>query len=664
MGVEDSGGATVIYRSGASATDPDSRYPGFEPGRTIIEAGTVVKEGAAPIERDLVFDRDVGVELRDGTKIYTDVYRPADVPGPLPAIIAWSPYGKREGFILWRPATGRARRCRDFNTTEVTYMTKSIIEETTNAFYQLTWSEVQIPMRDGVFLAANLYRPEGEGRFPVLVTMSPYGKDLHFTEFAPANPTIVEDYSRSQDKGPLVSWEAPNPDFWVPQGYAVLRIDERGIGRSPGKLDILSESFKQDFYDAIEWAGTQEWSNGRVGLTGVSYLAMSQWAVASEQSPHLTCMIPWEGTVDYYAEFCYPGGIMANGFVSFWYKYGVLAHQHNPDGAYSEEELEANQVDFMDFVQSNPLRTETWTRRFGDLDKIEVPFLSASNWFSAGIHTRGNYLAFQKAPVKHKWLEVHLGSHVGEYYSVEGRALQKKFLDYWLKDIDTGLMHEPKVKLAIPRGGDDFTWRYENEYPLARTRWTPFYLDATGKTLGPDLPQTAAEVGYEGDKDRESADWAHPYYTEPFSKDEASPKRVLFETAPFEEETEILGPIKLRLWASSSLDDMDVFVSLRNIGPNGQEVVNAGSNIGNFPISQGWLRASLRKLDAEQSTEWKPIYAYDAVQKLTPNRAYPLEIELWDSAMVVWAADKNEQLSLSEETSTGFFVFPLDANQH
>lgn len=513
--------------------------------------------------------------------------------------------------------------------------TSDVIKENTNPIYETTWEEVRIPMRDGLSLAGNLYRPKGEGRFPVIATMSPYGKDLHFTEFAPANPNIAVEYSHSQDKGPLVSWETPNPDFWVPQGYAVLRIDERGIGRSPGVLDIMSAGLKKDFYDAIEWAGTREWSNGRVGLSGISYLALSQWAVASEHPPHLTCMIPWEGTVDYYAEFCRPGGIVVDGFLNFWYENAVLSRQHNPDGAYTEEELRDNRVDFLDFVANNPLRTEEWKRRSGDVDQIEVPFLSASNWFSAGIHTRGNFLAFQNAPSEHKWLEVHLGSHVGEYYKVEGRALQKQFLEYWLKGIDTGLMREPKVKLAIPLGGDEYYWRYEDEYPLKRTRWTPLYLDASTKSLAAAPARDAAEISYEGDKDRESRGWAEPYYTKPFSKAEASGKRVLFESAPFEEETEILGPIKLRLWASSTIDDVDVFVSLRNIDPDGQEVVNSGSNTGNFPISQGWLRASLRKLDGTRSAPWKPYYAFDEVQKLDPGEPYPLEVELWDSAIVL-----------------------------
>ena len=518
--------------------------------------------------------------------------------------------------------------------------TGDLVDEDTNPVHPLRWEEVRIPVRDGSYLAANLYRPDAEGRFPVIMSLSPYGKDLHFTEFAPANPTIKVEYAHSQDKGPLLAWETPNPGFWVPQGYAVLRLDERGVGRSPGVLDIMSATMKQDYHDAVEWAGTQPWSSGRVGLSGVSYLALSQWAVASERPPHLACIIPWEGTVDYYAEFCRPGGMVVDGFLGFWYANAILARQHDPDGALTEEQLRANRVDFLQFVADHPLRDEEWQRRSADLDRVEVPFLSASNWFSAGIHTRGNFLAFQHAPSQHKWLEVHLGSHVGQYYTTSGRALQKQFLDHWLKGVDTGLLREPRVKLAIPLGGGDHYWRYEDEYPLARTRWTPLHLDAATMTLGPEPAADVARVSYEGDRDRESRGWAKPYFRKPFSRTEVSAKRVLFESAPFEEETELLGPIKLRLWASSSSDDLDVFVSLRNIGPDGEEVVNAGSNTPDYPISQGWLRASLRKLDETRSTPEKPWYAFDEVQPLTPGEPYPLEVELWDSAIVLRAGHR------------------------
>lgn len=531
-------------------------------------------------------------------------------------------------------------------------MTVDRDQETTNHFYGLTWKEVTIPMRDGSFLAANLYQPDAPGRFPVILSICPYGKDLHFTEFGPNNPKIKPAYAHLQDKGPLLGWETANPDYWVPQGYAVLRIDERGIGQSPGRLDVLSEGLKRDYYDAIEWASVQDWSTGKVGLLGISYLAISQWGVASLQPPHLACMIPWEGACDLYAEFAYPGGMLANGFIDFWWKNGILPNQYNPDGRISEEELAQNRVEFPQLVRQHPMRDATWEARSADLAKIEVPFLSAANWFSAGIHTRGNFLAFQQAPSEHKWLEVHLGSHVGQFYTIEGHDLQKRFLDYWLKGLDTGLMREPRVKLAIPTSDNSYKWRYENEYPLSRTVWQSLALDAATLTLSRDMSGTEAAAGFEGDHDRESRGFGKPYMMKPFSANEASAKRLLFRTAPFTHETEILGPIKLRLWASSSTDDMDIFVSLRQLDAEGREVTHEGANAEDYPVSQGWLKASLRHTDPARSTPSKPFYTFDRIEKLVPGTPYALDIELWDSAAVI-AAGHSLLLEIGSQNQSG-----------
>lgn len=165
---------------------------------------------------------------------------------------------------------------------------------------------VAIPLRDGALVYANVYRPNGVGAYPVVMTFGPYGKDIHFRDF---NPTA---YAQIAEHGRYLNWETPNPDWWVPRGYVVVRVDQRGIGTSPGYLDLLSRQQGEDFYDAIEWAGIQPWSTGKVGLLGISYYAASQWQVAAMQPPHLAAMIPWEGFVDLYREAIRHGGIYSN----------------------------------------------------------------------------------------------------------------------------------------------------------------------------------------------------------------------------------------------------------------------------------------------------------------------------------------------------------------
>ncbi|OOM06778.1 CocE/NonD family hydrolase [Clostridium saccharobutylicum] len=504
------------------------------------------------------------------------------------------------------------------------------INQRTNHFYKLVWKEIKIPMRDGSFLAANLYQPDTEGQFPVLMTLGPYGKDIHYLNHTKFSHVF---YSKVQDKSPLNTAGTPDPEFWVPQGYAVVRIDERGSNRSPGTLEVVAESLKDDYYDAIEWAGTQSWSNGKVGLLGFSYYAITQWSVAQEQPPHLACMVVWEGVPDLYADLIYAGGILNNGFLSVWWENNIMPRQYGK-GIMPENELEKNRVDIMTCAKESPLRNDWWKKRSCDLDKVTVPFISAGNWFGSGLFSRGNIMGFKNASSKNKWLEMHIGSHFTEFYNEDSRAMQKQFLDYWLKGIETGLMNQPKVKIAMPRGAREFSWIYCDEYPLKNTNWTHYYLNASSLKLNKSIQTVESKVSYKGDRNKESAKWEIPM-RKPFVIGEENCHRVIFKTSPLKHEMKLVGPMKLRVYASSSTDDMDIFVTLRDISPDGKEVVNSGCYTADYPISQGWLRASLRRIDESRSTEYKPYYTFDKIEKLIPDEVYPLDIEIWDSAMVI-----------------------------
>jgi putative CocE/NonD family hydrolase len=158
--------------------------------------------------------------------------------------------------------------------------------------------DVPITMDDGLVIRADVYRPKTKGRVPVIMTSGPYGKGVKYQEhyklmwdwLVEQHPDILAGSTRS-----FLAWETVDPEIWVPWGYAVIRVDSRGAGRSPGYLDIFSPRETRDYYNAIEWAGTCPWSNGKVGLNGISYYAINQWHVAALQPPHLTAMVPWEG---------------------------------------------------------------------------------------------------------------------------------------------------------------------------------------------------------------------------------------------------------------------------------------------------------------------------------------------------------------------------------
>lgn len=461
--------------------------------------------------------------------------------------------------------------------------------------------DVRIPLRDGAYVVADVFRPDAAGRFPAIITMGPYSKDIHFRDW---NPAV--DYERLPERGPYMHWETVNPEWWVPQGYVVIRVDGRGTGKSPGRVRRLSDDEARDFYDAIEWAAAQPWSNGRAAVMGISYFAMNAWRVAALQPPHLAAIVPWEGAVDTYRDAGRHGGIYSNGFNQRWARH-VRSHEAGGTGDRAEAPVEAAPPElFTDRAYHIP-----------DLARIKVPVLSAGNWGGVGLHLRGNVEGFLGAGSEHKFLEIHSGDHIAPFYSTEGRLFQKRFLDQWLHGIDTGILREPRVKLAIRRGGDRYTWRYENEWPMARTEWTTLHLDAAAGSLRSDRAAAAVAARFSAEAGVRRDD-----------------SRAVFASARFERETEFTGPVALKLWISSTADDADLFAIVRKIGADGREVTFPGQSSPAIPAAYGWLRASHRKLDPERSLPYRPYHTHDELRKLAPGEIVPLEIEIWPTSAV------------------------------
>ncbi len=469
-------------------------------------------------------------------------------------------------------------------------------------------NDVPIEIRDGSTLCANVFRPAGEGTFPVILTLGPYPKDIHFRDWRNGQAA----YEHLPEQGPYMHWETVNPEWWVPQGYAVIRVDTRGTGKTPGRPRLLSRQEATDFYDAVEWAGTQPWSNGKVAVMGISYFAMNSWRVAALQPPHLAAIVPWEGAVDLYRDVNRHGGIFSSGFMKAW-SGNVRKYEHQDGKGDASAPQQPDQP---------PVPPELYSAMYEKnnptLADIQVPLLSAGNWAGAGLHLRGNVEGYLAAGSQHKYLQVHVGDHVQPFYSLEGRLTQKRFLEQWLKGIDTGITREPPVKLAIRYDAERYEWRYEHEWPIARTQWTAYYLDASTAALSPAAPGDDGAVSYQADLD-------------------AATTSVTFATAPFEADTEITGPIKLKLWVSSSIDDADLFAIVRNLGPDGTEVTFPGSMPGGDSVvaaAYGWLRVSHRKLDPERSTPYRPFHPHDEIQKLEPEEIVPVEVEIWPTSVV------------------------------
>jgi predicted acyl esterase len=494
---------------------------------------------------------------------------------------------------------------------------------------KIDW-DVAIPMDDGIVLRADVFRPVSEGRYPVLLTYGPYAKGLSFQD---GYPDAWETMAREHPDVPAGSsnlyqnWEVVDPEKWVPHDYVCVRVDSRGCGRSPGYVDPFSPRETRDFIACIAWAGEQSWSTGKVGLNGISYYAINQWQVASQQPPHLAAMCVWEGAAEWYRDTSHHGGIYCT-FWANWYDMQVKTVQHGlgtrgpisratgdlvcgPE-TLTDAELAANRCNFGAGLLAHPLDDQYSKDRSPDWSKVTVPFLSAANWGGQGLHPRGNFEGFMRAASSQKWLESHGIEHWTHFYTDYGRDLQKRFFDYFLKDVKNGWDQQPQVLLQV-RHLDRFEEREENEWPLARTQWTKFCFDfASGGLATAPLTTQSSGVSFDAKGDG-----------------------ITLMTSPLTAETEVTGPSALKLFLSSTTEDADIFAVLRVFSPDMKEVVFQGAIDPHTPIGQGWLRASHRKLDAEISKPWRPYHTHDERQPLIPGVPVEMDVEIWPTSIVV-----------------------------
>jgi len=472
--------------------------------------------------------------------------------------------------------------------------------------------DVPIPVRDGTVLRADVYRPDAEGeQFPVLMSLSAYQKAL--------DRILPHD-------APFTHVERPEPEWWTARGYVLVFVDTRGTGTSPGQSDIWSMQEARDYYDAIEWSAEQSWSSGKTGLVGVSYYAITQWNVASLQPPSLTTIVPWEGWADMYRDSVFHGGVFNQGFYGRWWLdvrgKQLLENTRAHNSAALSEDLIYNFLahhmdsDWWDTVKSR-----------AQFDKITVPLYSSGNWGGWNHHMRGNIDGFVRSASANKKLQMHIGGHVDAFYSDEGKAELLRWYDYWLKDIDTGIMDEPPISLCVRTSVTECEWRFENEWPLARTEYVRYYLTnqdagAVGdaihdKTLSRTPPRQGAELSYASGP-------------EAYRRANARLPTATFVTEPLTESVELTGHINLVMWVSSETDDMDVFAYLRKMKPDGSVET----------ATRGILQASHRKLDPELSTAYRPYHTHDEEQKLTPGEIVPIEVEIWATSMVFEEGDR------------------------
>jgi predicted acyl esterase len=465
-------------------------------------------------------------------------------------------------------------------------------------------------MRDGVKIAFDIYKPaQGKGPWPVILAYSPFPKERIF--------------------------ESANPGFYCAHGYVCVQASERGSGFNQGKFTMHGTQAAEDGYDLVEWIAKQLWCNGNVGMMGASGYGVMQWLTAPLNPPHLKSLVVL-GTTDNYRGLCYPGGVLRKPFVLNLVS-GFTQAALWP-GPIPGKEMPMNVIaEILSHTEDGPFWWEhggSWKR----ISEIKAPVLNivnAPNRLHAIYHLRS--YADIKSPKKliiTPWTNENYQPWIFETTAFNTYIL--RWLDYWLKGIDSGIMEEPEI--AIYDNGTG-AWRYENEYPLNRTICTDFYLH-TGEIS--QLPPTANEPpDFYQNVSLNTAMMASYGITTPAP---TRPNYITYLSPPLEEDIRVWGPVSFMLYASTTEEvtsDWSFFIKMGEMVPEGVPLnpvtcqpeikpeVNDPFTPKNVQIwSWGSLKAKFRQVDENLSRPGSPWHRFQNPQQLKPRTIYEFQIEL------------------------------------
>ena len=513
---------------------------------------------------------------------------------------------------------------------------------------------VDIPVGNGISMKADIYRPDAEGQFPVILAASPYSKEIQTMPMMPVGFSYARGWMESGD-----------PNFYVRRGYvmAIATIrGSRGSGGTFGNIEPDPDTVK-DLAEAIQWLGHQSWSSGKVGMNGVSYFSLVAKRVAMLEPSCLAALFSPYGFTDGYRDVLYRGGILAAEFMEYWLKrqapffnientlrkswgedkYNAAIQMALRDPEIAASPVLANALRNPDVggnpvlleILLNPLFNDYWRERVVDFDKgCSVPAYLGGDWGMFGLHLPGDLRAWEhwNGPKR-----MTLGPPIyldRPCYQYAYESL--RWFDHWLKGIDTGMMDEPPVQVFIEGTGE---WRTSHEWPLPETRWTPFYLHRGGLLSEHEFWPNEGWSNYE---------------------DSAFARHSLeFWSPPMVEVTELCGPSVLNLWGSTTDTDVLWFVSLLHQDAQGQERV----------LTRGWLRGSQRKLDTSKSKPWQPVHSHDERQPLSPNQIYEFNIEIQSIGIElkpgeriglrIKGADNEVPVTINEDIGSGAISRPM-----
>jgi uncharacterized protein len=466
--------------------------------------------------------------------------------------------------------------------------------------------DVAVTLRDGATIYVDVFRPVGAEKVPVIVAWSPYGK-AQGTSASVMGVFGLVGLSNSIVSG-LAKFEGPDPAYWCAQGYAICNPDPRGIIDSDGNSVLWDRQEGRDCHDLIEWLAEQAWCTGKVGMSGTSYLAVSQWFTAAEQPSHLAAINPWEGVSDVYRDLLKRGGMP-----------DVAFGQRLQEGSFFGK---SQKEDIVSELERYPLMNALWENKIPNFARITVPAYVVAS-YSNTLHTAGTFRAWRRMASADKWLRIHNSQEWPDYYDEANVEDLRSFFDRYLKDLNNDWEATPRVRYAVHdfHGGDHINVAAD-AFPPADVTSTKLYLDGAARILSASAPTNEVPAVY----------------------DVAINPSVASFITRFDKETVIVGYPKAHLWVEArGADDMDLFVLIQKLDAYGtplqqftipnqsaraHDVTDHGGTILRYKGADGRLRVSARHLDTALSTEDVPAHSFDRVEKLSPGEIVNIEIDL------------------------------------
>lgn len=486
----------------------------------------------------------------------------------------------------------------------------------------VTKNDVTIPASDGVALVGDVYLPaDGAGKYPAVIDMEPYGR------------------SSSTD--------------YVDKGYARINTDVRGSGKSGGALCLLCRREQQDVYDVVEWVAKQPWSNGHVALYGYSYSAITSLLGAALEPPHLDAVVVGHPPTDPYRDVVWQNGLYNQAFIAGWFAgqtgtqaVGLGAQPQYPDRAQQEFAVETAQIPY-----DGPVYRERSV--IAKLDKIKVPVYAWTGWHDN--YSRGDLWMIDGLASKYRLLTIDASTHhgtgqvgeVGAPYddgsspvtlsTPPPKGEDVAWLDRFLKGVHNGIEHKPRVRY-FDLG--DRTWHHAGSWRAVDKRNTPLYLSAhksgtaalspndgtlaTAVPAGRDSYQDAyvyqPQAGLSVPSGKEGPDAFAPYV--PLDQTIDQPDGLTYTTDALKAPLRLAGPSEFRFWAVTEASDMAFVARLIDVAPDGSQQI----------ITQGWLRASFRRVDPKRSRPGKPYLPDDRATPVGIGADTRYRMDIWDTA--------------------------------